>query len=336
MVTELDQDNDNLHKAIIKWALNELLSLGYVLNNNTPEEVQQTPWSYVIRFETKDGYIYLKHTPELFALEPIVIKMLHEKFHASVPSVIAHNPKLYCFLMKDAGKPLREILNQQFDEALICRAVEQFTLLQIAVSDHVTAFLDIGIPDYRLDKLPTLFKELIAQKNLLQAEGLSKIEIDAFESMHPKIVSLCNILSKYPVKQTIVQPDFNDNNTLVDEVSHEITVIDLGEIVISHPFFSLFNFLRQVKKYHGLTDQDTIYNRIKETCFKNYKVAFGTEAQFIEAIAIAKFLNIVYALSDHYRFMLACGKDKLVSAQHWKLGNLLKELKVAFQTLPEL
>ncbi len=54
----------------------------------------------------------------------------------------------------------------------------------------------------------------------------------------PKASILCKKLSDYSIKQTIVQPDFNDNNTLIDNVSN-ITTIDLGEIVISHPFFSL-------------------------------------------------------------------------------------------------
>ncbi|HAT9121167.1 TPA: aminoglycoside phosphotransferase family protein, partial [Legionella pneumophila subsp. pneumophila] len=187
-----------------------------------------TPWSYVVRFDTSDGYIYLKHTPELFALEPIIIQILHEQFHASVPIVIALNTELNCFLMKDAGKPLRGILKQKFDEAFLCRAIDQFTLLQIAVADHVDVFLDIGVPDYRLEKLPGLYKELISQKDLLTAEGLSEIEISKLVALLPKVFNLCKKLSDYSIKQTIVQPDFNDNNTLIDEVSKKITIIDLG------------------------------------------------------------------------------------------------------------
>lgn len=101
--------NDNLNKEIIHWGCKYLLSHGYTLKNNLPENVQDTPWSYVVRFATSDGYIYLKRTPELFALEPTIIQILHEQFHASVPIVIAHNAELNCFLMKDAGKPLRGV-----------------------------------------------------------------------------------------------------------------------------------------------------------------------------------------------------------------------------------
>lgn len=96
-------EHDKLNKKIIQWGYKYLLSHGYTLENRLPENVQNTPWSYVIRFETSDGYIYLKHTPELLAWEPTITQVLHDQFHASVPKVIAHNTELNFFLMKDAG-----------------------------------------------------------------------------------------------------------------------------------------------------------------------------------------------------------------------------------------
>ena len=95
----------------------------------------------VVRFATSDGYVYLKHTPERLALEPTIIQILRDQFHAHVPKIIAHNAELNCFLMKDAGKSLREILKQKFDETLLCKAIYQFTSLQLAVADRVDVFL---------------------------------------------------------------------------------------------------------------------------------------------------------------------------------------------------
>lgn len=138
-----------LNNAIIQWGYQQLLSLGYTLKNNLPENVLNTPWSYVVRFETTEGYIYLKHTPELLALEAKIIQILKNQFHAPVPTIIAHNAALHCFLMKDAGRRLRDILKQKFDENLLCKAIDQFTSLQLAVADYVDIFLDIGVPDWR-------------------------------------------------------------------------------------------------------------------------------------------------------------------------------------------
>ncbi len=325
MKTELVSGNDNLNKEIIQWGCKQLLSLGYTLKSNLPENVINTPWSYLVRFETTDGYVYLKQTPELFALEREIIQILHDQFHASVPTVIAHSAELNCFLMKDAGRSLREILKKKFDEALLCRAIEQFTSLQISVAERVDVFLDISVPDYRLDKLPGLYKELISQHDLLIAEGLSEVEISKLEALLPKISNLCKKMSDYSIKQTIVQPDFNDNNTLIDDKSQAITIIDLGEIVISHPFFSLLNCLEQIKKHHGLTDNDDTYLRIKDACFKNYMNFFDSKEHLSDALKIAQLLHMVYGISYQYRFMMACGKERLMSFQHWKLSNLLKE-----------
>ena len=324
MTTEPVTGNDNLNKEIIQWGCKYLSSHGYTLKSNLPENVLNTPWSYVVRFETSDGYIYLKHTPALLALEATIIQILHDQFHASVPTVIAHNTELNCFLMKDAGRSLREILKQQFDAELFCKAIDQFTSLQLATADNVDVFLDIGVPDWRLDKLPDLYKELLSQKDILIEDGLSEIEISELETLFPKVSNLCKKLSDYSIKQTIVQPDFNDNNTLIDTISQDITIIDLGEIVISHPFFSLINCLQQIKKHHGLTDEDDTYIQIMDACLKNY-MNFGSKKHLLDAFAMAHILWIVYGMLCQYRLIIACGKERIMSFQPGRLSGSLKE-----------
>jgi hypothetical protein len=328
MKNEPVSGSDNLNKEIIQWACKSLSSFGYKLKSNLPENVKNTPWSYVIRFETFEGYIYLKHMPALIALEATIIEILHDKFQASVPKVIAHNAKLSCFLMKDAGRPLRETLKQQFDTALLCKAIEQFTSLQLAVAENVNIFLDIGVPDWRLDKLPGLFKKLLSQKGMLIEAGLSEIEISELETSLPMVSLLCKKLSDDSIKQTIVQYDFNDNNTLIDDISQNITSIDLGEIVISHPFFSLINCLHQIKKHHGLTDEDDAYLIIKDACLKNY-MNFESKSHLLDAFEIAHILWLVYGILCQYRLMIACGKERIMSFQHGKLSNSLREFKTA-------
>lgn len=325
--------NDHLNQKTLQWGCEKLVSLGFTLKNTAPEKVLETPWSKVSRFETSEGLIYLKSAPEQLALEPLIIDILQRRFHASVPSVLAHNAKLKAFLMKDAGRSLREILKERFDEALLCRAIDQFTSLQLKVAEQVDSLLNIGVPDYRLDKLPTLFMKLISQKELLKEEGLTDIEINTLESLLPKISTLCEKLSDYPVKQTMVQPDFNDNNTLVDDVTGGITMIDLGEIVISHPFFSLHNCLQQIKKHHALKADDAVFIRIKEACLNNFKDLFESETALADAFSVAGKLLNVYEVAFQDRFISACGKENLKSYQHWKLGALLKECVAAMNAV---
>lgn len=332
MKTKLVSENDNRNKAIIFWACEQLESLGYTIKNNLPEEMLNTPWSYVIRFETTGGYIYLKHTPKQLGLEAAIIQLLRDQFYASVPTVIAHNTGLNCFLMEDAGQSLRAILKQQFNTELLCKAVEQFTSLQLATADHADVFLDIGVPDGRLDKLPDLYKELFLQKDLLIEDGLSEIEISELTALFPKVSHLCKTLSDYSIKQTIVQPDFNDNNTLIDDVSQAITTIDLGEIVISHPFFSLLNCLQQIKKHYGFTEEDSTYLQVLDACLKNY-MSFHSKQHLIDAFRLVEVVWPVYGMLAQHRLMIACGKEKIMSFQPGRLSASMKEFIVVCKTI---
>jgi len=187
-------------------------------------------------------------------------------------------------------------------------------------------FLDIGVPDWRLDKLPDLYQALLAKKELLIEDGLSEIEVIQLRALFPTVSNLCEKLSNYSIQETMVQPDFNDNNTLIDARTKCITIIDLGEIVISHPFFSLVNCLQQIKKHHGLTEKDKAYLLIKDACLKNYR-AVGPQQQILEAFEISQKLWPVYWSLANYRLSLACDKVRFLSFQmHGKLSGPLKDL----------
>ncbi|MDF1758148.1 MAG: aminoglycoside phosphotransferase family protein [Legionellaceae bacterium] len=328
----LKNESDDLNKKIIQWSSQYLLSIGYKLKSTRPISIQNTPWSYVARFDTSDGYIYLKHTPKHLALEATIIQILHDKFHASVPDVIVHNSQLNCFLMKDAGQTLREILKNKFDVELFCKVINQFTSLQLATSDNLDIFLNIGVPNWRLDKLPDLYKELVSQKDLLIEDGLSEIEINKLETLLPMVVRLCDKLSIYPIKQTIVQPDFNDNNTLVNSLSQKITTIDLGEIVISHPFFSLINCLQQIQKHHGITVKDDAYTSIMDACLKN-RLNVESKENLLEAFESASILWLIYDALSRYRLINACDKEKLMGFQHGRISDSLKKFINVYITI---
>ncbi|MBY0545419.1 MAG: aminoglycoside phosphotransferase family protein, partial [Gammaproteobacteria bacterium] len=93
-------DGEKLH---VQWAIHTLKEKGYRIQDTTPEKIQCTPWSEVCRFITDQGIIYLKKVPSALSLESEVIKILHEKFHANVPQIIAENQEQNCFLMLDSG-----------------------------------------------------------------------------------------------------------------------------------------------------------------------------------------------------------------------------------------
>lgn len=173
------EENNSNDAKIIAWARNALkISDDRVFAES--KMLLKTPWSSVMAVNTASGTVYLKHMPEKIALEADIIKHLKNKFNASVPEVIADNKDLNCFLMKDAGISLRSILKKKFNADLMCEAINQFTKLQISIGNNVEGLLELGVPDWRVNKLAVLFANLLEQKDLLISDGLSEDEISQF------------------------------------------------------------------------------------------------------------------------------------------------------------
>lgn len=291
------------------------------------EVVQKTPWSTVMKFNTGERVIYLKQMPAALALEADILQFLKTHLHAPVPAVIAQNRSLHCFMMEDAGSTLRGALKKQFDVVLMSRAIEQFAGLQLRASTQVNVLLDMGVPDWRLDKLPVMFKTLLSQKNLLISDGLSETEIAALVALIPSVESLCDQLSQQGINQTLVQCDFHDNNILIDREAR-IRFIDLGEVVISHPLFSLIGYLKQLKKHHGLTDTSDAYITLKQLYLKQFLPSKSN--QTLEAVfEQATLLWYVYETQAQYRLIQACDHAALIAYQHGKLCTALKAFILA-------
>ena len=233
-------------KQTINWAENFLQENGYKIMNPF-QIVQDTPWSSVVKFSTDQGFIFLKTTPPALSMESAVIKILHEQCHADVPLIISDNQKEHCFLMKDAGIRLHDFFKQEkFQTELFVSTIQNYTSMQINTADKITQFLDGGVPDWRLNKLPKLYQALISQEDLLLSDGLTKTEIKKLQELQPKLSEICDQLSRYNIPETFGHGDFHDKNILINTDTHKTTIIDLGEVVITHPFFSLHNCLHIV------------------------------------------------------------------------------------------
>ncbi|MCW8409623.1 aminoglycoside phosphotransferase family protein [Legionella sp. PATHC035] len=289
------------HTQILNWATDYLLSKGYLLPHS-PEIVLETPWSNVIRFPTSKGNVYLKQPAPLIAQEAKITQLLAAQFHANVPMVIATNEELHCFLMNDAGQSLREYLQNEFQPVLLRQAIQQYTAMQRSTENHIESLFALGVPDWRLDKLPQIYDYLINQMAFLKAEGMNDNELQTLHDLRPQIASEIDCLSRFQIPETLVQSDFHTNNILIDPKTKKLTFIDLGEIVITHPFFSLHTFLRQSITHHGLNELDQTYHQLQETCFENW-LDLASKEQLIEGLMLAKKLWPIYSALVFYRIL---------------------------------
>jgi ribosomal protein S18 acetylase RimI-like enzyme len=265
------------------WAKDTLVSLGYDPQSEL-QIVREVPWSQVYRFETSKGRVFLKHMDCEFALEPVLLKYLRENVTRSVTDVIAINKQLLCFLMEDAGEPLRPILKSGFNQELLIRAMTLCADIQIACVPHVERLIDLGVNDWRLDKIPNLYKDFLNKKELLKADGLTESEIELLCSLAPTMSHLCETLKAYGIPETIEHCDFHDNNILIKDTV--MTINDWGDACISHPFFSCVSALESAKRNHSLQELDA-HMKILSTYLDKWD-SFGSKQDLLTAFTLAR------------------------------------------------
>lgn len=316
----------NNQTQIFQWATDWLVSQGYILEP-PPETLLETPWSLVVRFSTSKGNIYLKQTPEAISEEPKIIQFLAEHCDASVPVVLATNDEHHCFLMKDAGKNLRQYLKADFQPDLLSKAVKQYTTLQRAAEPHIESFFALGVPDWRLEKLPLHYDQMLKQEAPLIDDGLTKSELQRLRDLSPKFSEQCQLLSQYPIRDTIGISDINTNNVLIETETKRLTCIDWGESVITHPFFALHNYLIQATMHHPVKMLDETYRQVQEACLENW-LDVASKEQLIAAFELSKKLALIYQVLSAYRLIDVIGLKAFQSyyaKRPHRLANFLRE-----------
>jgi aminoglycoside/choline kinase family phosphotransferase len=308
--------------ASIQWANRILENKGYRMLHEIPEEVLVTPWSEVWRFVTDSGFVYLKKVPMALSLEAKVIKVLHSQFSAPVPQIIAENAELHCFLMSDAGIRLYDFFNKRFQPELLVQAMQDYTDMQMMAADSIDVFFNLGVPDWRLEQLPKLYRELIRKDDLLIHDGLTESELKKLEKLDIKLLDLCDQLSNFAIPETLGHCDFHDKNILVNVDTNQTTIIDLGEVAITHPFFSLHNCLYRAKENFSLSENQ--YQNLQETCFKHW-LAIETKERLFEILAIIQQCWSIHSVLGEYRLMQSVPQETFHLLQ--RQGRLANNLR---------
>lgn len=310
-----------MNNSHIHWAINVLHDNGHQVHS-IPDVIQDNPWSTVYRFKTNQGFFFLKKVPEALSIEPKIINILSNEFHANVPFIIAENQEQHCFLMRDAGIPLHEYFKQNFQDDILIQTMRDYIHLQIIASDNIKLFIQMGVPDWRLEKLPTLYQDLIAQENLLLDDGLGKDDLIKLKNLAPKLSSICEQLSHYKIKDTFGHADFHDKNILINTNSRKTTLIDLGEVVITHPFFSFLNCLHRAQQNFSLSN--TQYQQLQLSCFEPW-LALETQEHLLEILSVIQQCWPIHSVLGELRLINSV--DQSASQKLRRQGRLAKNLR---------
>lgn len=268
------------------WAQDTLRSLGYAIQELYV--VRDRPWSCVSCYKTSKGKIYLKSMAAPYANEAILLQFLADQGIQNITQVIASNDVLSCFLMEDAGQPLRENQTSAFDLNVFCRYLQIYAGIQIKCIPLIEGLFAQGVNDWRLEKLPHLYEDFIQKREILLDDGLTLFEIDQLEQAVPKIRVLFEKLASYGISETIEHGDFHDNNILVQ--GDILTINDWGDSSISHPFFSLAAALDSAKRNHDLQESDERYGVAQDAYLVKW-LEFAPMDTLREAFEGAKILH---------------------------------------------
>lgn len=306
----------------LQWALNALNAAGYQTQTTTPDLVQDNPWSEVYRFQTDRGRVYFKRVPEALSIEPQIIRILHQDFQAAVPLIIADNPKQFCFLMQDAGMSLHDYFKDQFKAELLIQALRNYTEIQQKSLSQIEPFLNQGIPDWRLAHLPVLYQALIEQEALLIQDGLTASELKKLRELKQRLVSLCEQLSSYAIQDSLSHCDFHDKNILVNPHTDQTTLIDLGEVAIVHPFFSLLNCIHRAKENFQLSQDQ--YQELQDEGLKLW-LPFESQAHLKSIFSLILKCWPIQSVLGEYRLITSVDpQSRPRLARQGRLANNLR------------
>jgi hypothetical protein len=273
-------------------------------------------------------YIYLKQTPIDLSLEAPLTQILRNDFHKNVPTVIGMNMDLNCFLMKDCGNPLRDYLKEQFDTHLFSQAIKKYTDIQCAVVNDIETFLALGIPDWRLNNFPALYDQLICHDVFLKQDGLTSEDLHSLHELRDSLITACEKLSAYKIIETIDHCDFHDNNILIETKSRNITIIDWGETVITHPFFSLSSCLHKTAIRYALPESEKTYIQLREACLENWEGVLSHHS-LLEVLRLTNKLRPVYSALGFHRLIVSSHAEILKSLTGRLSGYLQEFIKTS-------
>lgn len=297
------------HNRALNWS-EEYLKIQRKLDIIKTQQVAETSYSTVYKIETNQGSFYVKKTPKDLFLEPYIIDVLNKQGDFKMPELMATNDELSCFLMKSCGdETLRRLFNGKANLMLLKQGLRNFTSIQRSLERSIPQMLSLGIPDWRIDVFVSLYRSLIEQEQLLLDDGMAEQEIKQLHQQENVCADLCSQLLKFEMPATINHCDFHENNMVVDNKTGELSIIDWGETVVAHPFFSLCGLLWNITYFQDIKAGDNRYHELQLFCIDSWLDLYDQE-KLLQILNITNKLNGIYAALGYERLYKAtCGLE---------------------------
>lgn len=246
--------------------------------------MKDRPWATVYRVPLAGGAAFFKACRPIQAFEPRLSAALASRWPARVATVIAHDEARSWLLTADAGVAIGDNGNppERWAELL-----PRYAELQRGEIAHAQEHLAGGVPDFRSSPLAERF-ETLAQSDL----PLKPEELLSLRGLAPALAVLTRELDAGPIPASIEHADLHLRSVFIGmrDQAGVLRVLDWGDAVVGHPFFSpfiTFHFLREVNR---LAPDDPWLDRLRDAYLEPWGsglVPLFESAQRVAAVARA-------------------------------------------------
>jgi hypothetical protein len=210
----------------VAWVDDRLAGLGRS-RAGAVEQPHVRTWATALRVPTADGPVWFKaNTPEL-RHEVLVVERVSALVPDRVPPLLASDVERGWMLMADAGERLREVA---VDERSLHRwhdVLSGAADVALGLEPEVADLLGAGVPDLRLTRLADGYAELVQRMDVEPR----------FRDAVGRVRDLVDELASYAVAETLQHDDLHDGQVFVKDGRN--LILDWGDAVISHPFFTM-------------------------------------------------------------------------------------------------
>jgi hypothetical protein len=189
--------------------------------------VHERPWSTVLRVPTHDGDLFLKQEAPVQAFEVPLTLALASRWPDRVPEVVAADVDRAWLLLRDGG--VRVADSGAFD--VFAQALGLYGALQVGEVPRVDEFLELGVPDVRLDVINATYEPFFERDH-----GLMPEEVEAALALAPRYRELCDELASFGLPATIQHDDLHQWNVFVR--GDRVGIYDWGDSSVAFPLWS--------------------------------------------------------------------------------------------------
>ncbi len=273
----------------IKWVERRLAERGIEITGKA-EQTHVVPWSRVIRLPTDRAPVYFKAIWPPQKREVAISEQLARWQPNDVAGVLAADRARGWLLLDDAGEKLREITENDSDIRHWRKILPQYAELQLAVARHAIELLKLGAPDRRARSLAMQYEGLLKDRPLLRIglkDGLTQRQYGNLVDLVPQVREWCGQIAG-TLPDTIQHDDLHDGQVFLKDGRYRI--LDWGDAVVSHPFYSLTVTLRSVGHTFKLKNDAPELKRLTELYLEPF-TAVATKKKLVENYAIARKLG---------------------------------------------